>query len=303
MKRILTLLAAAALIGCQPASEPESASVNEPSTDTTASQAAMMDSGLAAILDAMPDEAKARYQYRHPQETLEFFGIEPGMTVVEGLPGGGWYTKILLPYLGEDGHVIGASYALDMYQLFSFADEEFMERMRGWTALFPELAEEWGGENGAGASAFLFGSMPDEMAGTADAVLMIRAFHNLARWQAAGEGDYLDEALAEMYSVLKPGGVLGIVQHAALEDRPDEWADGSNGYLKKSFLIEAAETAGFEFVAESAINENPNDQATEGDGVWRLPPSYNGSRDDPEAMEAMTAIGESNRMTLKFVKK
>jgi len=88
---------------------------------------------LAASLGAQPEEVQVRYTYRHPQETLEFLGFRPGMTVVEGLPGRGWYTKILLPYLGRDSHLIGADYSLQMYPLFSFATEEFMEKRQTWT--------------------------------------------------------------------------------------------------------------------------------------------------------------------------
>ena len=101
---------------------------------------------LAAILDAQPEAVKARYQYRNPQETIEFFGIEPGMTVLEGLPGRGWYTQILLPYLGSEGCVIGAAYSLEMYQLFPFASEEFMKKQSGWETQFVEDAKGWGGD-------------------------------------------------------------------------------------------------------------------------------------------------------------
>jgi predicted methyltransferase len=102
--------------------------------------------------------------------------------------------------------------------------------------------------------------------------------------------------------VLKPGGVLGVVQHEARPDMPDDFATGSGGYLKKAFIIEHMEAAGFEFVEDSDINENPQDQPAEGDVVWRLPPTLATTREDPEGREAMEAIGESNRMTLKFRK-
>jgi len=123
---------------------------------------------------------------------------------------------------------------------------------------------------------------------------------NLARFEPKEAS--LSNAFKETYTVLKPGGIVGIVQHQAREDRPDDWANGDNGYLKKSFLVSKMQDAGFEFVGESNINENPRDQATVGDIVWRLPPSLSGARDDAEKQAAMTAIGESNRMTLKFRK-
>lgn len=300
MRILLAFLLVSLLAACQPTPEPE---VSAPAAETTTPETMAPEADrLAAVLESMPDETRARYPHRHPKETLEFFGIEPGMTVVEGLPGGGWYTRILANYLGEDGHVAGASYALDMYRLFSFASDSFMARQEAWADTFPGNVAEWGGGEGASASAFHFGAMPESMAGTADAALMPRALHNLARFQLAGEADYLDIALADLYAALKPGGVLGVVQHEAQPDMPDDWATGANGYLKKAFVIEAVERAGFEFVAESPINENPNDRPTTDEVVWRLPPSYNGTRDDPDKKAAVDAIGESNRMTLKFVK-
>ena len=257
---------------------------------------------LTAALDAQSAEAKARYVYRHPAETLEFFGIKPGMTVVEGLPGRGWYTKILLPYLGDDGHIIGVAYSLDMYALFPFANEQFMARQRTWKQDWPAKSEEWGGGSGATMSAFHFGLVPPGLNGTADVVVFPRVLHNLARFQAQGKGNYLDVALADAYRLLKPGGIMGVVQHHARDEMPDEWATGANGYLKKQFVIEQMEAAGFEFVAASDINANPKDRPTTDDFVWRLPPSLVTSREDPELRQKMLAIGESNRMTLKFRK-
>ena len=142
--------------------------------------------------------------------------------------------------------------------------------------------------------------MPEEMKGTADAVLFIRALHNLARFE--GEGGFLTAALRDAYDILKPGGTVGVVQHQAREGMSDEWAGGQNGYLKKSFVIEKMQDAGFEFVAGSDINMNGKDQPTDEDKVWRLPPSLATSRDNPELKAEMEAIGESNRMTLKFRK-
>ena len=260
------------------------------------------DGKLAAVLDAQPDDVKARYGYRHPQETIEFFGIEPGMTVIEGLPGSGWYTKILLPYLGGDGHLVGANYPLDLWPNFPFATEEFMAEMSQWLETWPAGAEEWRGEDGASVDAFWFGSMPEEMQGTADVVFFVRMLHNVWRFQSEGKGDYLDMALKDAYDVLKPGGVLGVVQHHARDDKSDEWANGSHGYMKKQFVIDRVVAAGFELVAESDINANDRDQPSDDDIVWRLPPSYATSREDPELKAKYEAVGESNRMTLKFRK-
>lgn len=258
------------------------------------------DSALDIALEAQADDAKARYQYRNPKDTLEFFGIEQGMTVVEALPGGGWYSKILLPALGKEGQLIGADYAQSMWPNFSFMTPEGIEKKKTWVASWTADAEQWRSEDSAKVNAFQFDEMPESLAGTADVVLFIRALHNLSRFE--DKGSYLTNAFKESFVALKPGGIVGIVQHQAAEDQPDEWANGSSGYLKKSFVKAKMEQAGFEFVSESSVNENPKDQAGEGDIVWRLPPSLNGARDDEEKKAAMEAIGESNRMTLMFRK-
>lgn len=256
---------------------------------------------LDDVIAAQSDDAKARYEYRHPKETLEFFGIEPGMKVGEALPGGGWYSKILLPFLGKDGHLLGIDYNVDMWSHFGgFATPEFIEKRKSWPDTWPAKAQEWSGENGASVAAATFATIADDTAESLDAVLFIRALHNLSRHESKGQ--YLTDALAEVYTMLKPGGIVGVVQHEAREDRPDEWADGSNGYLKKSAIIAAMQAAGFELAGESDINQNDKDQAAEGDAVWRLPPSLSGAKDDEELKAKMLAIGESNRMTLKFTK-
>ncbi|MEX2498859.1 MAG: hypothetical protein WD397_08295 [Wenzhouxiangellaceae bacterium] len=255
---------------------------------------------LGRVLEAQPDQIKARYDQRHPRETLEFFGIEPGMTVVEALPGGGWYTRILLPHLGAEGHLIGANYALEMWPLFPFGTEEFMLEMRRWPDQFPAQAEQWCQDDCASVSTFWLGSMPEEMAGTADAVIFVRALHNLARFNE--EHGYLDAALADAHEALKPGGTFGVVQHWARDDMPDDWADGNNGYLKRDFVIAQVEAAGFEFVDDSDVNTNSNDQPTTEEYVWRLPPSLRLEEDDPALRAEYEAIGESHRMTLKFRK-
>jgi len=257
-------------------------------------------SNIDDVLAAQPDDVQARYEFRHPKETLEFFGITKGMTVVEALPGGGWYSKILLPVLGTEGQLIGVDYAMDMWSNFSFMTPERIEAKKTWVSTWTDQANDWRVDSDASVSAFQFNDMPEEMSETADAVLFIRALHNLSRFEE--KGGYLTNAMKETYAVLKPGGIVGVVQHEALEDRPDDWANGSNGYLKKSALIATFKANGFEFVGESDINSNPKDTANEGDFVWRLPPSLSGSKDDAEKKAKMEEIGESNRMTLLFKK-
>ena len=301
MQRLIWILFVFALCACQP---PEPPAREEPAdTAGQVSNGDTADAGAAdanapgdgqdpldKVLAAQPDEIKARYDARHPRETLKFFGIEPGMTVVEGLPSNGWYTRILLSYLGSEGHLIGANYAMDMWPQFRFGTEEFVERMRQWSETFPEQAEGWCDEDCAPVSAFYMGSLPDELAETADAVVYVRLLHNLARFQNAGIDDFLDEALADAFAVLKPAGTLGVVQHHARAGMPDDWADGSSGYLSKSFVVERAEAAGFQLVDESDINANPDDRPGTDEVVWRLPPSLRLPDDakDPRPCESAT---------------
>jgi len=263
-------------------------------------QAAAGDDRLAAVLAAQPDDVRARYKYRHPGETLEFFGIEPGMTVVDTLPGGGWYTKILLDYLGEDGAVIGADYAPDLWTHIGYDSEEFLKGRETWVTDWTATAESWGGDHSAGVAAFVLGSLPESMHGTADAVLFVRALHNLA--YPTPDASHLVAAIRDAYDLLKPGGIVGIVQHHARDDMPAAWADGEMGYLGKGYVIDKMVAAGFELVGDSDLNANNDDRPTVEEFVWRLPPSYSGSRDNPELMAKMKALGESNRMTLKFRK-
>jgi predicted methyltransferase len=305
VKRIPALLLPLLLLGCGESAPPESpppeAAAPPSQSGKPGAETAENPSGrLEAVLAAKPEGYKARYRYRHPKETLQFFGIRPGMTVVEALPGRGWYSQLLIPYLGDGGRLIGANYAQDMWPRFGFFDQAFIDSMKTWTTDWPEEAKAWRGSDGAVVEAFEFGSMPAALEGQADAVLMIRAVHNLARFE--DEGGYLTAAINDSFRVLRPGGTLGIVQHEARPDMPDEWASGRNGYLKKQFVIDRLSAAGFELVGESDVNQNPNDRPTTDDVVWRLPPSYQTSQDDPALRAQMDAIGESNRMTLKFRK-
>jgi predicted methyltransferase len=265
-----------------------------------APSAATAAESLDEILAAQPGKVQARYAARHPKETLELFGIKAGMTVVEAFPGGGWYTDILIPLLGADGQLIGADYAFDMYPKFNFYADDYLAAKRTWAKTWTESAVMRSGHNGARIGAFPFGSMTTDVDGKVDAVLLIRALHNLARFE--NDGGYLSIALKEIYRALKPGGAVGVVQHLAPEDASDEWANGSHGYLKKSFVLEIMKKAGFEFVAESEVNVNPADRPVEGDIVWRLPPALATSKDDAAMHAKFEAIGESTRMTILFRK-
>jgi predicted methyltransferase len=307
MRKVLALVFASMLLGCEP-SPPEqqtgapAGGAPEEETARPAPTAEPQEASdyLDAVLEKKPDEFKARYQYRRPKETLEFFGVEPGMTVVEALPGAGWYTQILVPYLGEEGRLIGANYHQEMWPLMGYTDDEFTASMRTWRDDWPEEVEAWEGAGGASVDAFDFGSMPAELEGQADVVLFIRALHSLAQFEE--QGGHLSTALGEAFRMLKPGGIVGVVQHEARPNMPDDWSTGEKGYLKKQYVIEQLTAAGFEFVDESDINENPEDQPTEADEVWRLPPSLDTSEEEPDLRAQMEEIGESHRMTLKFRK-
>ena len=237
------------------------------------------------------DENRARDEWRHPLETLSFVGIEPDMTIVEVLPGNnGWYSQILAPFTAEQGRLIGVTYPDSLWvQMFPNWSEDNYER---FGADITEMARYMSIEGIARAEpivGYTIDSIPDEENGKADAVLFFRALHHLFRF----EKPLIDKALTEVFDVLAPGGVIGVVQHRAPESADDAFANGSNGYLKQSAVIAAFERAGFILEETSEINANPNDPA---DGfVWRLPPS---TTDNPDTQ----AIGESDRMTLRFRK-
>lgn len=250
---------------------------------------------LEEIVASRSDDDKARDQWRHPVETLSFFGIKPDMTVVEALPGRGWYTRVILPFVADKGRYIGVNYQDEMWPLIlPEPTPELVTRLSNWTDRFPASTAEFASPT-TPVAAYEFGAMPDDLAGTVDVVLMIRALHNFNR---AG-GEFGAEALADAYAVLKPGGVLGVVQHAAPDGAEGAAADGTFGYMSKANVIAMAEAAGFELDAESDLNANPADQPGVGEIVWRLPPTYGLGDQDRDKYEA---IGESNRMTLRFRK-
>ena len=222
------------------------------------------------------------------------------MTVAEALPGGGRYSKILANYLGADGKLYGINYNDDMWARFGFFSEDAIKGAQERTTKFPEMID--GFTDAAPQSrGFTFATVPSELAGTADRVLVIRALHNVNRFE--DDAATMSGALTSMHMLLKDDGWVGVVQHRLPEDADSKGADGSRGYLKQSQVIKAFENAGFKLVKSSEINANRNDKPGPTDIVWRLPPSYNGIKDDPEKKAQMAAIGESDRMTLVFKKK
>ena len=229
-------------------------------------------------------ENVARDPYRHPRETLTFFGIETGQTVVEIAPGAGWYAEILAPWL-RTGYVAAvvdpqaqpegrqrdgaARYKGNLETLFAGKPAQFSDaRVVGYDPKAP-----------------VFGP-----AGSADAVLTFRNVHN---WRMAGQAEGMFKGF---FDVLKPGGVLGVVEHRAAGDVAD---DDRSGYVGQDQVIALATAAGFRLDEASEINANPRDTRNHPNGVWTLPPTNN---HDAEDRQQYQAIGESDRMTLRFIK-
>ena len=262
-------------------------------------QAADPDPALVQVIESRSAEDRARDAARHPAETLTFFEVRPGMVVAEVLPGGGWYTSILANYLGGDGVLYGVNYSDRMWPMFSFATDEWTAGRIASTAKFPDLVKELT-DNGIQAQGFTFNTVPSEIAGTVDRVLLIRALHNLSRFEA--QAGTRTQALAAIQSMLKADGMVGVVQHRLQDVEEQSGTDGSRGYMLEADVIEVFEDAGFELVATSEINANPNDRPTAKDTVWRLPPGLRVDDDDPDLKARMQAIGESDRMTLLFRK-
>ncbi len=223
---------------------------------------------------------------RHPYETLSFFGIQPTMTVIELSPGGGWYTEILAPYLREQGHYIAAAYDANSPR----------ENRRGYTANFKKkLAADPARFDKVQLTVF---EPPKQLSyaqpGSADLILTFRNLHN---WLSYGD-DAMKQVFQSAYDALKPGGVFGVVEHRLPESKPQD-ATASSGYMHESYVIRVGESVGFKLAAKSEVNANPKDTADHPNGVWALPPSYRNKDVDRARYQA---IGESDRMTLKFVK-
>lgn len=265
----------------------------------TAEAAKPQDASLAAILAAQPADIQARYAARRPAETLAFCELEPGETVIETHPGGGWYSGMIFPYLGADGKLIGAHYPPSLFDRFGW-DAERRQRVETRDATWAERITAKPVAQPGTVATYTITEMPRAYDATVDTVLFIRSLHNLARWDK--DAGYLKSALAEAFRSLKPGGTACVVQHRAQENVADTAADGRRGYLKQSKVVAAFQAAGFELAGTSEMNANPEDRPSDAEIVWRLPPNFNGAPEGSDARATYTAIGESDRMTLKFVK-
>lgn len=258
--------------------------VAPPDRDDRAAAAPTPGSALAAVLagEHRTAEQRARDQYRRPAESLAFWGLRPGMTVMEIGPGEGWWTEILAPYAARTGGryimAVGTSPAAD----------QFVARYRANPNLYGDV----------GRAAFGAQSGPLAPAGGVDMILVARAFHNWAR-----QNGYTDKAMADFAAALKPGGILAVEQHRAPEGADPK---AGTGYVPESYVIQAAQRAGLVLDARSELNANPRDTRDHPFGVWTLPPirrNEQGGRTLTAAeRSSFDAIGESDRMTLRFRK-
>ncbi len=245
-----------------------------------------VDPALQAAIDGehRSAEHKARDQYRHPAQTLTWLGLKPDMTVVEVSPSRGWYTEILAPYLKDQGRLYLAGFDREsevayMKKLNALLDEKLAAKPEVYgTPTVTELA------------------LPNKVdiapAGSADMVLTFRNVHN---WMSAGTADGV---FAAMYAALKPGGILGLVEHRADPDTEQDPKAGS-GYVTEAAVVQMAQKAGFSLVDATELNANPKDTRDHPKGVWTLPPALSLGDED---REKYLALGESDRMTLKFMK-
>jgi len=295
MKRSLVLLPLLMLLAaCGQQAEPPAAAPTatagktldqpaEPTAPTGTKElfAAKLDQVLAGGWRS--DANKARDQYRHPKQTLQFFGLKSGDTLIEITPGAGWYAEILAPLMKGSGTYVAAvgkprnpegEAARDNSGIKKKFSDDPAEYSEAKVIEFDGKAPEFG------------------PAGSADIVLTFRNVHN---WVMGGTEKDMFKAF---FDVLKPGGVLGVVDHRAAEGADLEKIKES-GYLPQDYVIKLATDAGFKLAAQSEINANPKDTKDYEKGVWTLPPTYElGDKD----REKYAAIGESDRMTLKFVK-
>ena len=239
------------------------------------------------------DNDRARDQYRNPTETLAFFQIEPTMTVAEYGPGGGWYTRVLAPYLMPAGQYIAFNQDSDGRTYRTRAQEA---RSKGWTETFKSGVAQGMGVEPDDVMAFETDEMPEDVAGTVDRVVIFRSMHGL------NIGNRADDVLKAARMMLKDDGMVGVVQHRAPDGASyDDYGARQRGYMRQKDVVAIFEANGFELVAESEINANPNDPANWEGGVWTLPPVLATGEDDSRRSEYL-AIGESDRMTLLFKK-
>ena len=244
---------------------------------------------LQALADGphRADGNASRNRSRHPVETLMFFGIRPDMTVVEVAPGGGgWYTEILSPFLRDVGRYYAANYdPVSPTEYYRRNARRFVDKLAGNLELYDH------------SIVTVFAPPAKTDIAPPDSADLVVTFRNVHNWFGVEDGA-ADAAFAAMFRALKPGGVLGVVQHRGDPTRPQD-PSAESGYVREDTVIALAEKAGFRLDAKSEINANPRDTKDHPEGVWTLPPNLDlGDQDRDKYVE----IGESDRMTLRFVK-
>jgi predicted methyltransferase len=230
---------------------------------------------------------RSRDEYRHPQQTLRFFDVQPDMAVAEISPGGGWYSSILAPLLNEKGQFYAAHFYIE-----EGGNAYYKKSLDGF---MQKISQDDNYKNTKVTAFHPTKAMDFAPANSLDRVLTFRNVHN---WYMQSEQEGVDSAFLSFFKALKKGGVLGVVEHKLPEELADE-AQKSSGYMKQSVVIAAAEKAGFTLLAHSDVNLNSLDTTVHEKGVWTLPP---GLRLGETNRAKYLAIGESSRMTLKFVK-
>ncbi len=299
MKNLLMASAAASVVllaacgGAEEATAPQDAASTTTTPVETQAEAAAATGSLAWAVagDWRTAEEKARDDWRNPVETLQFFGVESDDTVVEIWPGGGWYTQILGPYLkAGGGNLISAGFDPARSEFAANAVARYNETYVGNPGAYGDIT----------VSVLSADSGPIAPEGTVDVILTFRNVHN---WMSGG---FADKVFADSYAALKPGGILGVVEHRLPSAMAQDPA-AESGYVHEDYVISLAIEAGFELVEKSEINANPADTADHPFGVWTLPPVSRSADRDGNAPEGFdpadyAAIGESDRMTLKFRK-
>lgn len=284
MKRLAIVTALAIVpLGCVAAQD--MAAQQSTSAALSAEAEASLDAVLAADYRA---EDRARDAFRNPAETLAFFQVEPGMTVAEYAPGGGWYTRVLAPWLAPEGRYLAVN--LDS----SGRDAEAQARAATWPESFAARTSEQTAIPASSVTAFESGAIPQDLRNAVDRVLVFRNIHSMMNAGIA------ESEFANLRELLADDGLLGIVQHRAKANASDAYVDGSKGYVRERDVVALLESQGFELVDSSEINANPKDSADWPDGVWTLPPSFALKEQDKTKYDA---IGESDRMTLLFRKR
>lgn len=269
-----------------PVAGPDPAPVAETAGAATAEPDPLLQQALAGEHRSAAD--RERDQWRHPAQTLAFFGLRPDATVIEITPGAGWYTQVLAPVLRDRGTLVAAvidpeSAANERARDYYTRSNEGFRAMLGAT---PQVHDQ------VQVREFAINQPVFGEDGSADLVLTFRNVHN---WIGSGAAPGMFDGF---FRVLKPGGVLGVVEHSVAPGSPGDRPD--SGYMTEQAMIDLATAAGFELAARSDINANPADSGDHPNGVWNLPPSLRVAEGDNAAK--YEAIGESNRMTLKFVK-